>query len=107
MPAYVIAMMTVNDAEAYAKYTDRTPPIVKKHGGKFLTRGEAFSCPEGQAYDGRLVILEFPSKAHVDNWFNDPDYQEAMEFRHAASTMNYLLVQEGGGNTEDPNPKLS
>ena len=106
MPAYVVSMMTVNDAETYRQYTDRTPPIVKKYGGKFLTRGEAFTCIEGNDYDGRLVILEFPSKADVAAWFNDPDYQEAMKFRHAASTMNYLLLQEGSVNTEDPDPKL-
>jgi len=106
MPAYIVSMMNVNDPETYKQYTDRTPAIVKKHGGKFLTRGEAFTCVEGQDYDGRLVLLEFPSKAHVEAWFNDPDYQEAMKFRHAASTMNYLLLQEGSSNTEDPDPKL-
>ena len=106
MPAYVISMMSVHDADTYREYTDRTPPIVRKYGGKFLTRGEAFTCIEGNDYDGRLVILEFPSKADVEAWFADTDYQEAMKFRHAASTMNYLLLQEGGANTENPDPKL-
>jgi uncharacterized protein (DUF1330 family) len=106
MPAYVISMMSIHDAETYKKYTDRTPPIVKKYGGKFLTRGEPFTCVEGKNYDGRLVILEFSTQADVEAWFNDPDYQEAMTFRHAASTMNYLLLQEGSANTEDPDPKL-
>jgi uncharacterized protein (DUF1330 family) len=106
MPAYVVSMMTINDPETYRKYTDRTPAIVKKYGGKFLTRGEDFVCVEGKDYDGRLVILEFPTKADVEAWFNDPDYQEAMKFRHASSTMNYLLLQEGGENTNDPDPKL-
>ena len=106
MPAYVVSIMNVDDPETYKQYTDRTPAIVKKYGGKFLTRGEAFTCVEGQDYDSRLVLLEFPSKADVEAWFNDPDYQEAMKFRHAASTMNYLLLQEGSGNTEDPDPKL-
>lgn len=106
MPAYVVSMMSIHDAETYKEYTDRTPSIVKKYGGKFLTRGEAITCVEGKDYDGRLVILEFPSKADVEAWFNDPEYQEAMAFRHAASTMNYLLLQEGGENTENPDPKL-
>jgi len=70
MPAYVVSMMNIDDPETYKQYTDRTPTIVKKHGGKFLTRGEAFTCVEGQDYDGRLVLLEFPSKAHVEAWFN-------------------------------------
>jgi len=106
MPAYVVAMMSIHDPETYKSYTDKTPEIVRKYGGKFLTRGEPVSCVEGNHYDGRLVILEFPTAADVQAWFNDPDYQEAMVFRHAASTMNYLLVQEGGFNTENPDPKL-
>ncbi|SNT72506.1 DUF1330 domain-containing protein [Paracoccus seriniphilus] len=106
MPAYVVSMMSIHDVETYRKYADRTPPLVRKHGGRFLTRGEAFTCVEGNDYDGRLVILEFPSRADVEAWFNDPEYQEAMVFRQAASTMHYLLLQEGGQNTEDPDPKL-
>lgn len=106
MPAYVVAMMSVHDPETYRKYTDRTPPIVKKHGGKFLTRGESITCVEGDNYDGRMVLLEFPSKAHIEAWFADPDYREAMVFRHAASTMHMLLVQEGGTDTQAPDPRL-
>lgn len=106
MPAYVVSMMSVQDVETYRKYTDRTPPLVWKHGGRFLTRGEAFTCVEGNGYDGRLVIFEFLSRADVEAWFNDPEYQEAMAFRQAASTMHCLLLLEGGRNTDDPDPKL-
>jgi len=106
MPAYVVAMMSVNDAETYKKYTDRTPPIVKRHGGRFLTRGEPVSTFEGEPYEGRMVLLEFPSKAHVESWYEDPDYQEAMVYRHASSTMHKLLVQECVVQAEDPDPHL-
>jgi hypothetical protein len=53
-----------------------------------------------------MVILEFPSKARVDARIADTDYQEAMTFRLASSTMRMLLVQEGGENTENPDPHL-
>ena len=106
MPAYVVAMMSVHDAETYREYTDRTPPIVKKYGGRFLTRGEPVSTVEGETYDGRMVLLEFPSKADVESWIMDPAYQEAMEFRHAASTMHMLLLQESAEQAENPDPHL-
>ena len=106
MPAYVVAMMAIHDPETYRKYTDRTPPTVDKYGGKFLTRGEPVTTLEGKAYKDRMVILEFPSKAHVDAWIADPEYQEAMRFRLASSTMRMLLVQECGENTENPDPHL-
>jgi len=106
MPAYIVSMMSIEDAELYKKYTDKTPPIVKKYGGKFLTRGEEVTTIEGTPYEGRMVLLEFPDKASIDAWFNDPEYQAAMKFRHASSTMHMLLLQEGGANTLNPDPKL-
>jgi uncharacterized protein (DUF1330 family) len=106
MSAYVISMMAIHDPDTYRKYTDRTPPTVNKYGGKFLTRGEAVTTFEGEPYKDRMVILEFPSKAHVEAWMADPEYQEAMKFRLASSTMRMLLVQEGGDNTEAPDPRL-
>ncbi|MBP6018629.1 MAG: DUF1330 domain-containing protein [Burkholderiaceae bacterium] len=66
MSAYVIATMTITAPETYRKYTDLTPPTVKRHGGKFLTRGDAVTAAEGEAFTERMVILEFPSKVHVD-----------------------------------------
>jgi uncharacterized protein (DUF1330 family) len=106
VPAYVVAMMSIHDPLIYREYTDRTPATMKKYGGKFLTRGEPVTTVEGEEYKDRMVILEFPSVAQVQAWFADPAYQEAMAFRHAASTMRLLVVQEGGANTEDPNPNL-
>jgi len=106
MPAYVVLMMTIKDAEVYKKYTDKTPLIVKKYGGKFLTRGEEVTTLEGTPYTGRMVLLEFPDKASVETCFNDPEYKEAVTFRHASSTMHSLLIQEGGENTLNPDPGL-
>jgi len=106
MPVYVTVMMTIHDPETYKKYTDRTPAIVKRHGGTFLTRGEQVTTLEGTPYEGRMVLLEFPDQSGVDAWFNDPEYQEAVQYRHASSTMHMLLVQEGSGGGEAPDPKL-
>lgn len=106
MPVYVVSMMTVNDAEIYAKYTAKTPDLIKKHGGKFLTRGQAITTLEGTDYDGRMVILEFPDQEKLDAWYNDPDYQDAMKFRTAASTMHYLMIQPGNNDNSAPDPNL-
>ncbi|RTZ44622.1 DUF1330 domain-containing protein [Candidimonas sp. SYP-B2681] len=105
MPAYVVASMAIHDPETYRKYTERTPPLVKRHGGRFLTRGDEVTTAEGEPFTDRMVILEFPSKQHVEAWLGDPDYVAAAEFRHAASTCR-LLVQEGVSNPENPDPKV-
>ena len=95
MPAYVVAMISVHDPETYRQYTARTPGTLEKHGGRFLTRGGAVTALEGKDFDGRMVILEFPDKASADAWYADPDYAEARQFRHAASTAHLFALQEG------------
>ena len=106
MPAYVVAMMSINDPDTYREYTDRTPPIVKKYGGRFLTRGEPVSSVEGETYDGRMVLLEFPRQSDVEAWYADPEYQNAMQYRQAASTMHRLLIQECTEQADNPDPHL-
>ncbi len=95
MAVYVVLMMKIEDADGYKKYTDRSPEIVKRYGGKFLTRGQEVKTFEGKEYEDRMVILEFPDQESVDGWYNDSDYQDALVFRKASSVMHMLLVQEG------------
>lgn len=106
MPAYVVATMSIHDPDTYRQYTARSPALIKRHGGRFLTRGEPVATAEGEPFTERMVILEFPSQAHVDAWLKDPDYMAACEFRRAASTAR-VVVQEGSANTENPDPKIS
>ncbi|MBN9250403.1 MAG: hypothetical protein BGO03_01965 [Mesorhizobium sp. 61-13] len=105
MTAYVVATMAIHDPQTYRKYTDLTPPLIKRHSGRFLTRGDNVTTAKGQAFEDRMVLLEFPDRAHVEAWLSDPEYIEACKFRDAASSVR-ILVQESRGNTENPDPKL-
>jgi uncharacterized protein (DUF1330 family) len=62
-------MISIHDPETYKKFTDHPPPVVKKSGGKFLTRGELVICLEGEDYSGRLIILGFTNKEKAEAWF--------------------------------------
>jgi uncharacterized protein (DUF1330 family) len=106
MPAYVIATMVISDPDMYRQYTDRTPPTVKRHGGRFLTRGDEVFAVEGEPFAERQVILEFPDMAKAKAWFDDPEYQAARAFRLKACSSYRMLIQEGRGNTADPDPKV-
>ncbi len=105
MPAYFVCTMTVHDPETYRKYTALTPATLARHGGRFLTRGDEVETLEGETFDERLVLLEFPDKAAALAWYHDPDYQNASAFRRAASK-GRMILQEGRGNTADPDPKV-
>jgi len=105
MSIYLISIMSIHDPETYRKYTSGTPPTVKRYGGKFLTRGEKVVTIEGEPFVERMVIMEFPDEAHVRAWMSDPEYQALARYRYAAST-GRIVIQQGGTNTEDPNPNV-
>ncbi|KFA70986.1 hypothetical protein S40288_10353 [Stachybotrys chartarum IBT 40288] len=105
MVAYVVCQMSIHDPDTYLKYTALTPAVVKRYGGRFLTRGDPVSTLEGDKFKDRMVILEFPDKEAVDRWYQDPDYAAAMKFRHEAS-IGTMIIQEGRQNKEDPDPNI-
>ena len=101
MSTYLISTMSIHDPETYRKYLALTPPTVSRHGGRFLTRGDEVITLEGEAFKDRMVIMEFPDRAHVDSWMSDPEYVEAAKFRYASST-GRVIIQDGRDNTANP-----
>lgn len=93
MSAYIVGRIILKDTETYKKYTDKVPALVEKHGGKYLVRGGAVNTLEGEAFNDRVVVIEFPSRQALQDWYDDPEYQAAMQFRHAASDGQILAVE--------------
>ena len=48
---------------------------------------------EGQR-PSRVVVVEFPSKQAIKDWYNDPGYQPLIAKRHAAAR-SVMIVVEG------------
>lgn len=106
MPAYFICTMTVHDPVTYRRYTALTPAILARHGGRFLTRGDAVETVEGgPVFAERMVILEFPDRETALAWYDDADYQSASGFRRLASK-GRMILQAGRDNSADPDPKV-
>ena len=62
MAAYVIYQAEVLDAERYEQYRAQVTEIISAAGGRYLVRGGAFEVLEGDAPEGRTVVLEFPTR---------------------------------------------
>jgi uncharacterized protein (DUF1330 family) len=93
--AYVIANVTVHDAEAYRAYTALTPKTIADHGGRFIARGGDVDVLEGEWRPSRLVIIEFPSIEAARAWYTSPEYEEAKEIRLAHSDTELVLTDAG------------
>ena len=93
---YMIANLTVNDADEYRKYEKGFFPILKKFGGEFITYDDNHETLEGtDPLEGRVIIFKFPSEKAAKNWYNDAEYQALSEFRRSGTVLKALtLVHE-------------
>ncbi|GAB5487326.1 MAG: hypothetical protein Pars2KO_08960 [Parasphingorhabdus sp.] len=92
-PAYVVANFTVHDADKYRVYEKGFFPILKKHGGEFITFDDNSVTFEGSApREGRMVMFRFPSEEAATSWYNDPEYQAISEHRRAGTELKFLTM---------------
>ena len=97
MPAYLIADISVRDAQRYADYVANVPALVAKHGGRYRVRGGAVDVLEGSWSPGRLVILEFPDRAAARAFYDDPQYAPYKTLRQTVTTSAVALVDGWDG----------
>jgi uncharacterized protein (DUF1330 family) len=95
MAVYVVADLEITDPDEFQKYGQRVVEVVKQYGGRYLIRGGEAEPLEGNWRPTRLTILEFPTAEHVRTWYNSPEYQAILGFRHRSSHTSLILV--GGG----------
>ena len=74
MAALLIADIDVRDPETYARYRSANPTIVGQFGGKYLAVGGEVRVLEGDWTPRRTVIIEFPSMAALQTFYDSPEY---------------------------------
>ena len=90
---YVIAQITVTDAQVYPTYVAQVQPTLDKFGGEFLVRGGRSESYEGTPPGERNVVIRFPSYEKAREWYHSPEYAEAKALRMSASTSVQTIVE--------------
>lgn len=79
--AYAIAYLREIDLGAeILEYLQRIDETLAPYDGRFLVHGGELTPAEG-AWDGALVIIEFPSSATARAWYASPAYQAILPLR--------------------------
>ena len=94
MPAaYLIAEVDVQDPAAYERYKQLVPGAIAAYGGKFIVRGGKVDAREGGWNPKRVVLVEFPSLAQAQKWYDSPEYAPLIKLRQKASKGRLIIVE--------------
>ncbi|GAB4233312.1 MAG: DUF1330 domain-containing protein [Methyloligellaceae bacterium] len=89
---YWIAHITIHAPERYPDYIAAARPAFEEYGAKFLVRGGAHDCVEGNSGE-RHVVIEFPSMETALACYHSEQYQKAAAIRAEASTGTLTIVE--------------
>lgn len=96
VPVYMVVNLSITGPEEYRKYEKGFFPILRRHGGEFITFDDAAEVLEGTAPPGRrMVLFRFPTEAQARQWYADPEYQALSEHRRLGTDLSYLMLVHG------------
>ena len=93
MPAYVIFDVEIRDATQYQAFMSGVKPALEAAGAKYLARGGAHKVYEGDWEPRRIVLLEFPSVAAWETFYNGATYQGLKSVSDACSSARLVGVE--------------
>lgn len=93
MAAYLLANLTVRDAQKFEAYRQAVPAVIARFGGRYLVRGGAVEAKEGAPGLDRVVILEFPDMAAARAFYDSPDYAPLLALRCAAADGTLAFIE--------------
>ena len=93
MSAYVIFDVEIRDMARYQEFMKGVKPALDAAGARYLARGGALKVYEGDWQPRRIVVLEFPSVAAWEAFYNDPVYQGLKAIRDECSSARLVSVE--------------
>jgi uncharacterized protein (DUF1330 family) len=93
MPAYVIFDVEIRDLKRYQDFMNQVKPALEAAGARYLARGGGHKVHEGDWSPRRIVILEFPSLAVWESFYNGPVYQGLKQIRDECSSARLVSVE--------------
>lgn len=93
MSAFVIFDVEIRDMERYQDFMRQVKPALEAAGARYLARGGAHKVYEGDWSPRRIVLLEFPSVAAWEAFYNGPTYQGLKAIRDECSSARLVGVE--------------
>jgi uncharacterized protein (DUF1330 family) len=93
MAAYVIFDVEIRNPERYQDFMRQVKPALEAAGARYLARGGAHQVWEGDWTPRRIVLLEFPSIAAWEGFYNGPTYRGLKAIRDECSSARLVSVE--------------
>ncbi len=92
-PALMLIEADITDMDRFREYTIAIIPIVQRYGGRYVVMRGAREDLEGDWGTTRIVISEWPSMQAAQDFWNSPEYRQAVKLREGTGTFRVTLLE--------------
>ena len=93
MSAYIIAELTITNAEQMAEYRVWSTKAMQEHGVEVVVRGGQIEPLEGGWVPQRLVVLKFKDLTAARAYYDSETYTHARKVREGAGSIRMIAVE--------------
>jgi uncharacterized protein (DUF1330 family) len=93
-PAFLVSDTTVTDPAAFKAWGERINPLIAKHGGKFLARGNQTALVTGSALTEApkaVNIIQFESMDKAKAWDTSDEVKAARAIDRGATFKSFFV----------------
>ena len=83
----------IKDPARYQEFMAGVKPAIEQAGAKYLARGGSHKVHEGDWQPRRIVLLEFPSLAAWESFYNGETYRGLKSIRDGCSSARLVSVE--------------
>lgn len=90
--AYLIIEVEVIDFEGMKPYLEKAGEIIASYGGEIIVNNSNIIGLEGDAPNGKVVIIQFNDMETAQACYNSAEYQAILSYRlKSANNRDYLV----------------
>jgi uncharacterized protein (DUF1330 family) len=93
MPAYMIALEVIHNREEFDTYRSLVHDVLDAYEAEVIVSNEDVEVLEGDWPYTKSVVIRFPSVEQAKAWYDSPEYQKIVGYRHRAATTDLILVE--------------
>jgi uncharacterized protein (DUF1330 family) len=94
MSSFLIVNATITDQDKLNEYLAAVGPSFSGREVKILVSTNEATTLEGEPAGSRAVVLEFPDRAALLDWYHSDAYQAVIGLRFAA-TAGFAIIVDG------------
>lgn len=93
MSAYLVANITVKDAEKMEAYAAAAGPTLDAYNAEFIMEGNLAENLSGKWPVQGVALVRFESVEAARTWYNSPEYKALRDLRASAADMDIALFE--------------